>query len=94
MCIRDRGIRVLYSPCSSYTLHTREGSSMEELYPQEAFFAGLLPAMGVPYAYAGSPELTGQIVAASGQEMCIRDSVGTFGDFGCFGFHAAKTMTT
>ncbi len=59
------------APCSSYTLHTREGSSMEELYPQEAFFffAGLLPAMGVPYAYAGSPELTGQIVAASGQVL-------------------------
>ena len=63
------GVRVLYSPCSSYTLHTREGSSMEELYPQEAFFAGLLPAMGVPYAYTGSPELTGQIVAASGQVL-------------------------
>lgn len=63
------GVRVLYSPCSSYTLHTREGSSMEELYPQEAFFAGLLPAMGVPYAYTGSTELTGQIVAASGQVL-------------------------
>ena len=25
--------------------------------------------MGVPYAYAGSPELTGQIVAASGQVL-------------------------
>ena len=61
------GVHVLYSPCSSYTLHTRAGSSMEELYPQEAFFAGLLPAMGVPYAYTGSAELTGQI------EMCIRD---------------------
>ena len=23
------GVRVLYSPCSAYTLHTREGSSME-----------------------------------------------------------------
>ena len=29
----------------------------------------MLPAMGVPYAYTGSPELTGQIVAASGQVL-------------------------
>lgn len=63
------GVRVLYSPRSAYTLHTREGASMEELYPQEAFFAGLLPAMGVPYAYADTPELTGQVVAVSGQAL-------------------------
>ncbi len=64
-----RGVRVLYSQNSSYTLHTASGTSMEELYPQESFFAALLPALGVPYAYCDTVGLTGQIVAASGQVL-------------------------
>lgn len=63
------GVQVLYSPRSSYTLHTSKGESMEELYPQEVFFAGLLPAMGVPYAYTGNPRMKRQLVAVSGQVL-------------------------
>ena len=67
---RRRGVRVLYCPDSAYTVHTREGRSMEELYPQEAFFAALLPAMGVPCAYCCEPAaLSGEVVAASGQVL-------------------------
>ena len=65
-----QGVRVLCSPQSAYTLHTPEGRRMEELYPHEAFWAGLLPAMGVPYAYCSDPApLAGQVVAAAGQVL-------------------------
>ena len=63
------GVRVLVCETSAYTLHTSRGAEMEELYPQETFFAGLLPAMGIPYRYETSPDCEGQIVAASGQVL-------------------------
>ena len=66
---RRLGVQVLYSPCSAYTLHTSAGRHMEELYPREAFFAGLLPAMGVPYTYCADISVAGQVVAASGQVL-------------------------
>ena len=63
------GVRVLCSPDSAYTLHTERGASMEELYPRETFFAQLLPAMGIPAAYCLTPDIRGQVVAASGQVL-------------------------
>lgn len=63
------GVRVLVHQDSAYTLHTRAGKSMEELYPHDAFFAGLLPAMGIPFAFTDQPEMTNQIVAISGQVL-------------------------
>ena len=46
------------------------GRRMEELYPQDCFWAGLLPALGVPYAFCDDPDsLSGQVVAASGQVL-------------------------
>jgi len=63
-----RGVKVLYSEKSAYHLHTTAGVSMEELYPQECFWAGLLPAMGIPYAYCDRiPK--GEFVAVSGQVL-------------------------
>ena len=66
---RRLGVRVLVSPDSSYTLHTREGKAMEELYPADAFFGGLLPALGIPFAYETSPDLSGETVAVAGQVL-------------------------
>lgn len=67
---RRRGVQVLYSQRSAYTLHTEAGQSLEELYPQDCFWAGLLPALGVPFAFCDDPDsLTGQVVAASGQVL-------------------------
>lgn len=63
-----KGVQVLYSQRASYHLHTTAGSSMEELYPQECFWAGLLPAMGIPYAYCDHIP-AGEIVACSGQVL-------------------------
>lgn len=66
---KREGVKVLYSQRSSYTLHTTEGKHMEELYPHDCFWAGILPAMGVPYAYTDSANHTGEILAASGQVL-------------------------
>ncbi|MEG2951178.1 MAG: hypothetical protein RR946_10815 [Clostridia bacterium] len=66
---RKCGVCVLVSQDAAYTLHTAQGCSMEELYPQEVFFAGLLPAMGVPFYMETNAELTGEIVAVSGQYL-------------------------
>lgn len=63
------GVRVLYSPRAAYALNTAHGERMEELYPHEAFFAGLLPALGVPYAYSDDIGMRGQVVAVSGQAL-------------------------
>ena len=63
-----RGVCVLICETSSYSLHTREGRSMEELYPQEMFFAGYLSALGVPFWYSTVPP-RGQTVAVSGQYL-------------------------
>ena len=65
---KRRGVQVLYSPEASYHLHTVSGESMEELYPQECFWAGLLPAMGIPFAYCHRIP-AGEIVAVSGQAL-------------------------
>ena len=64
-----RGVKILYNPRSSYTIHTTAGKSMEELYPQECFWAGLLPGMGIPYAYSDDITMEGEIVAVSGQVL-------------------------
>ena len=63
-----KGVKVLYSPRASYHLHTTKGESMEELYPQECFWGGLLPSMGIPMAYCDHiPE--NEFVAVSGQAL-------------------------
>jgi hypothetical protein len=63
------GVQVLTSPLSSGILHTAEGHAMEELYPGDAFFAALLPAFGIPFAYCCDKDVAGQVVAASGQSL-------------------------
>ena len=66
---RRIGVKVLVCAQSSYTLHTSNGRSMEELYPMDAFLGGLLPALGIPFAYETSPEMAGETVALSGQVL-------------------------
>ena len=66
------GVLVLADPRSSYTLHTTEGRRMEELYPKDMYFGGLLPSFGIPFAYAGADALAaarGRVVALSGQSL-------------------------
>lgn len=67
MRLPRRGVCVMTCEDSSYTLHTSCGREMEELYPQEVYFAGLLNAMGIAYQYCTDPCVSGQTVAVSGQ---------------------------
>ena len=69
-----RGVCVLTDPDAAYRLHTREGRSLEELYPHEVFWAGLLPAMGVPFYYATDPAASRGVVAVSGQYLRCLDA--------------------
>ncbi len=64
-----RGVCVLTSQDAAYYLQTREGQSMEELYPHEVFWAGLLPAMGVPFYYGTEIEQARGVAAISGQYL-------------------------
>jgi hypothetical protein len=62
------GINVLFSPNSSYTLHTEKGQNMPELYPCENFWGGVFGSMGVPFIYNKDwKSVKGKIVAVSGQ---------------------------
>jgi len=69
MALPKRGVRVLISETSSYTLHTVRGERMEELYPQETYFAGLLGAFGIPYRYSTDTAFSGCCCAVSGQYL-------------------------
>ena len=62
-----RGVCVMTSEDSAYTLQTAHGADMEELYPHEVYFAGLLNAMGIAYQYCTDPGVSSQVVAVSGQ---------------------------
>ncbi len=63
------GVRVLVSPDSGYTLHTRRGESMEELYPHETLFPALFGVYGIAFSYETDPALRGQAVAVGGQVL-------------------------
>lgn len=63
------GVCVLVDERASYNLHTTTGARMEELYPEEVFWAGLLPAMGIPSYIGTSPDAAQGIAAVSGQYL-------------------------
>lgn len=61
------GVKVLFDPKSSYTIHTTLGERMEELYPSESFWAGLLGAYGIANCYSMEKNHRDQVLAISGQ---------------------------
>ncbi len=65
-----QGVCVLIDERASYHLRTKGGAEMEELYPEEVFWAGLLPAMGVPMYIGTKPEDAQGVCAISGQYFC------------------------
>lgn len=62
-----QGVRVMCSEDAAYTLHTGHSRDFSALYPHEVFFAGLLPSLGIPYAYESDPDVSGCVIAVSGQ---------------------------
>lgn len=63
-----RGVCVMTSEDSAYTLQTAHGADMEELYPHEVYFAGLLNAMGIAYQYCTDP---GRLRSGRGRERSV-----------------------
>lgn len=65
------GVKLLVNANSSYTLHTRYGKDMEELYPSETLFAALFGAFGISFEYLTEIDLLpkGCVVAACGQVL-------------------------
>lgn len=62
------GVKVLFSPDSSYSLRTEKGKDMSELYPRENFWGGVFGSMGVPFVYRKDwKTIRGEISAVSGQ---------------------------
>src|SRR5699024_12628937 len=60
------------APTEIYTLSLHDALPiLEELYPQEMFFAGYLSALGVPFWYSTVPP-RGQTVAVSGDRKSTR----------------------
>lgn len=64
---QEQGVYVLYSPYSSYTLHTDGKKMMESLQPWETFWAEYLSAYGIACRYSDDYTIKGKIVAVSGQ---------------------------
>lgn len=63
------GVRVMHDQRSAWMLYTDRGEAMEELAPRETFFAGLLPAMGIPFSFCDDPGVRGEVIAVSGQYL-------------------------
>ncbi len=63
------GVCVLVDEKASYRLHTKTGARMEELYPEEIFWAGILPAMGIPFYIGADPTESQGVAAVSGQYL-------------------------
>lgn len=68
---RKLGVYLLVSPNSTYTLHTRHGLGMEELYPSETLFGALFGAFGISFMYTVDPLAipAGSVLAVCGQVL-------------------------
>ena len=64
-----KGVKVLYSADSSYTIHTSEGKRMLEIYPNEGWWASALNGAGIPFCYTDDAGVTGGTVAVAGQVL-------------------------
>jgi hypothetical protein len=66
---RATGVQVMVCPRSSWTLQTRHGRSMDELYPSETFWAGLLTAYGIANGFCTDGKPDQPAIAVSGQYL-------------------------
>lgn len=63
----ERGICVMYSSNSSYTIHTDGTRSLSAIQPWETFWAEYLSAFGIANHYCDDCSGTGEIMAVCGQ---------------------------
>lgn len=64
---QEQGIKVMYCPDSSYTIHTNGGLSPSVLEPSESFWAEYLTAFGIATVYCCDKNISGATIAVSGQ---------------------------
>ena len=64
---QEQGVYVLYSSRSSYTVHSSGGDTPQAICPRETFWAEYLAAFGIAYRYCSDWNVSGKIVAVSGQ---------------------------
>ena len=63
----ERGVCVMYSSISSYTIHADGTRSLSAIQPWETFWAEYLSAFGIANRYCDDSSLTGEMIAVSGQ---------------------------
>lgn len=63
----ERGVCVMYSSNSSYTIHTDGTRSLSAIQPWETFWAEYLSAFGIANRFCDDSSLTGEMIAVSGQ---------------------------
>lgn len=63
----ERGVCVMYSSTSSYTIHTDGTRNLAAIQPWETFWAEYLSAFGIANHYCDDCSETGEIMAVSGQ---------------------------
>lgn len=63
----ERGVCVMYSSNSSYTIHADGTRSLSAIQPWETFWAEYLSAFGIANSYCDDSSLTGEMIAVSGQ---------------------------
>lgn len=64
---QERGVCVMYSDKSSYTVHANGKKNMDAIQPCETFWAEYLGVFGIAYRYCDDSAVKGEIVAVSGQ---------------------------
>ena len=70
------GVKVLVSPKHAWHMHLDGGSGMNRLYPSEVFWAQLLSALGIACTYCLDDQISGQVVALTGQILRALDRTG------------------
>jgi len=73
---RRSGVQVLVSRQHAWHMHLEGGSGMNRLYPSETFWAQLLSALGVAWTYCLDDQVSGQVVALTGQILRAIDPAG------------------
>ncbi len=64
---KERGIRLIFNPKSSYVVETEEGKNLEEFYSQDRGWAVNLSALGIGYRF--DSEMEGEVNAISGTQV-------------------------
>ncbi len=66
---KQQGVRVLVNCNASDCIETTAGKTMNELYPDETFWASFLSCFGIANKFSCSTEMVNEIIAVSGQYL-------------------------